>query len=142
MASQFIDRIIRTPAVFTAGDLVDGLAFMEPTARRAVLFGVDNALRPGEVTQMTHKKALWMTLSPLSAEIVKTAVRHIRIDNLFWTEEGGVLQLLTGIDRTVAECFGGMSLADLTACYQRMVWIDEQLEADYFLAIARQEGLF
>ncbi len=137
---QAFTNFTRTGAAFTAGDLVEGLAFMDVVERRAVLFGIDTSLTADQVCEITHTQALQLQLTPLSAEIVRASPRHIRFDRLFWAiDAGGLVVPMLNLNRTVAECFGGMDLADLTAAYKRMQWIDYQLEADFFMAQLRAE---
>lgn len=118
---------------FTAGDLVDGLAFLEPVERRAILFGMETRTDCGGVIVMTHAKAALMDLSPLAAAVVKFQPRHIRLSYLFWKEIGnGLIAPLIGLEDSVRGAFGGMSWEDLDRSYQDMLWLDEALEAEHF----------
>jgi hypothetical protein len=126
---------------FTAGDLVDGLAFLEPVERRAILFGMELALSCPAVITMTHADALKMRLTAIAESVVYRQPRHIRLAYLFWTElPGGVLAPLIDLEDRLRGAFGGMSWEDLRRSYQDMLWIDEGLDAEHFAAILRSAG--
>jgi hypothetical protein len=140
--SDFLTRLRNVRPVFTVGDLVEGLGFMEEAERRAVLFGMEQQLTANQVTEMTHRLAMQLPLTPLSREIIFQQARHIRLDHLFWIElQGGVVAPITGLDLAVRQAFAGMSWDDLQLAYRSMAMIDHDADYRDFLSVARAEGL-
>ena len=141
MAFDFI-RSLGRESKFTAGDLVEGLAYLEPVARRAVLFGLEQRLSIGDVIEMTHARARGMQLTPIADAAVTQCARHIRLHYVFWTTlPDGLIAPLIDLGRQVTAAFGGMSWADLQSAYARMEWVDHQVDAEHFLMLVRREGL-
>lgn len=127
---------------FTAGDLIEGLAYMEPVQRRAVLFGLEQRLPSVDrISMLGYREALKMPLTDLGLEIVRHQPRHIRLPFLFWEEGPRGVRPVLGLDNVVRTSFGGMSYADLLGAYQTMAWIDDELETEFFIREAGAVGL-
>lgn len=143
MATAFIQSLANVRTIpFTAGDLVEGLGFLEPVARRAVLFGLEQGLSVDEVIELTHARASSMHLTPLAFAALEHCPRHIRLHYVFWaTLQDGMITPLLGLERQVEAAFGGMSWSDLTAAYATMIWVDHECDAENFLMHARQQGI-
>lgn len=138
---QVVKSIVKTPVPFTAADLIDGMSFMEPVYRRAVLFGLEQKMSVQEVTNITHARARLHELTPFSEEILKQQPRHIRLNYVFWAElSDGLITPLIDLEATVQASFGLMSWDDLTRAYAGMIWTDEQIDAEHFIMVARMEG--
>ena len=130
------------PFVFTAGDLIEGLSFLEPTWRRAVLFGLEQGLDAESVVTMTHKRARQMRLTELARAVVEQSPRHIRLEYLFWQQlQDGLVTPLIGFADQVRVAFAGMEWATLLGLYPKMVWLDLEFEAEHFAMTARELGL-
>jgi hypothetical protein len=119
---------------FTAGDLVEGLSFMEPTYRMGALFGLETGLTAVQVTDLTFSNLKGLEFkSELGRAVLAQRVRHLRLPYVFWlTLENGLAMPLMYLEEQVRAAFGGMSWSDLQRAYDRMVWIDDQVESDCF----------
>jgi hypothetical protein len=135
--------VFRTKIVrFTAGDLTEGLGFLDVAQRRATLFGLEQNLTVSEVIGMTHRLALMLPLSDLSRSIVYETARHIRLDLLFWTtNDRGLMQPLLTLGQDVQAAFAGMTWDQLQHHYHTMAWVDSEIEGEDFMRLAREEGL-
>jgi hypothetical protein len=142
--TNYLRTVLRTTpaAVFTAGDFVEGLAFMDAGWRRAVLFGMEQRLSCNAVIELTHARVAAMELTELSRAIVQQQPRHIRLNYLFWhTLDSGMVLPLIGLEAMLQGAFGGMSWDDLAHAYRNMPWVDFELEHDHFMMTARELGL-
>lgn len=142
MQFDFVQSLGSAPTVFTVGDLCEGLGFLESTARRAVVFGLEQRLTSSEVVEMTHAGAAKLQLTPLAEAAVKQCPRHIRLHYVFWGQlPDGMITPLLNLERQVEGAFGGMSWMDLRAAYERMVWIDHQHDTEHFIMMAKRQGV-
>jgi hypothetical protein len=127
---------------FTVGDLVEGLAFLEPVERRAVLFGLEQKLPIDTVIDMTHARAARLNLTPIADAAIKQCPRHIRLHYIFWGQlQDGLIAPLLDLERQVTGAFGGMTWDDLSVAYSNMLWVDHDHDAEHFLMLARQQGV-
>lgn len=118
--------------VFTAGDLVEGLEYLDPQVRRAILFGLETHLSPAAVSELTFREAAHMRLSEVARRIVAVQPQHFRIPYVFWIEVDGFALPILDLERQVCGAFGGMSWLDLTIAYENMVMVDENADHDDF----------
>jgi hypothetical protein len=135
--------VFRTKIVrFTAGDLTEGLGFLDVAQRRATLFGLEQNLTVSEVIGMTRRVAMMLPLSDLSRSIVYETTPHIRLDLLFWTtDDSGVIRPLLTLGHDVEVAFAGMPWYQLQHHYHTMAWVDSEIEGEDFMRLAREEGL-
>lgn len=119
---------------FTAGDLVEGLSYMEPTYRAGALFGLEAGLTAAQVTDLTFSQLKSLEIkSELGRAVLAQRVRHMRLPYVFWlTLENGLAMPLMYLEEQVKAAFGGMTWEDLQRAYARMVWVDEQVESECF----------
>ena len=142
MHFDFVQSLGSATAVFTVGDLCEGLGFLEPNARRAVVFGLEQRLTCSDVIEMTHAGVAKLQLTPFATAAVKQCPRHIRLHYVFWGQlQDGMITPLLNLERQVEGAFGGMSWMDLRAAYERMVWVDHQHDTEHFLMMARRHGV-
>jgi hypothetical protein len=127
---------------FTAGDLIEGLSFLDVVCRRAVLFGLEQGLGVRDVIWMTYDRARTLRLTRLSKRVLQEMPRHITLDFVFWHElEGGAVAPLTRLESDTAAAFAGITWETLQRSYASMAWVDSEAEADDFMRVARAEGL-
>ena len=117
---------------FRLGDLRTVLAPRPNTRKQAVL---DTHGTLDHTTILGWKEALRMPASKLAKDIIiRAQPRHLRLDYVFWEyHENGQAAPLFGLEDSVSEVTLGRSFADLQALYDRMIWIDMQVEAVSFV---------
>jgi hypothetical protein len=134
-----LDRHLR----FTAGDLIEGLSFLDVVARRATLFCLEQGLDPSRVVTLTHGDAARLPLTPIGRTVLRESPRHVLFPLLFWRELGqGVLSPLSDLEGEVSAAFAGMTWRQLRDHYTHMAWVDAEIEGEDFARRAREEGLF
>ncbi|CAG9229038.1 hypothetical protein [Burkholderia vietnamiensis] len=122
-----------TYKTFTLGDLRVLLAPLSTARRSAVLFSLDNKLALDDVVMLGWKEALRGEFTEFGKDIVRSQLRHIRLDYVFWEYlDNGVAAPLFGLEDSVKSVSLGRNFAGLQALYDRMVWIDTRAEADDF----------
>jgi hypothetical protein len=123
-------------------NLTEGLSYLEPVQRRAVLFGLECQIPLEDVVDLTHAQTARMQLSPICQSIVSQSPRHLRLPYLFWeqSEDGLVMPLLTIAD-DVQRAFPGSTWPGLLALYRCMVWVDHEVDMEDFMRVSREVGL-
>jgi len=119
---------------FTLGDLRALLAPLPNTRKQAVLYTLDTHGTLDHTMILGWKEALRMPASDFAKDIIRAQPRHLRLDYVFWEyHENGQAAPLFGLEDSVSEVTLGRSFADLQALYDRMIWIDTQVEALNFV---------
>lgn len=118
---------------FTLGDLRALLAPLSGARRTAVLYALDTHTTLERAALLEWKEALRSQTTKFAHDLIRIQPRHLRLDYVFWEYlENGSAAPLFCLEDSVSEVTMGRSFADLQALYDRMVWIDTELEAESF----------
>ncbi|RKR45926.1 hypothetical protein [Paraburkholderia sp. BL17N1] len=119
---------------FTLGDLRALLAPLPTTRKQAVLYTLDTHGTLDHTMILGWKEALRMPAGDFAKDIIRAQPRYLRLDYVFWEyHENGQAAPLFGLEDSVSEVTLGRSFADLQALYDRMIWIDTQVEVVSFV---------
>lgn len=113
--------------VYTVGDLTNWLSTTTHARAAAILFALDSGWPLKDVVGITwrHMHQKLHTLPPLSFEIVDSAVRHLKLDYVFWEfMESGAAAPLFGLEETVLITCEGMGIDQLRVAYADMAMTD------------------
>ncbi|MBB3004685.1 MAG: hypothetical protein V4793_15930 [Paraburkholderia tropica] len=122
-----------TYKTFTLGDLRALLAPLSGARRAAVLYALDTHTNLDRTVMLEWKEALRAPTTEFARDLIRIQPRHLRLDYVFWEYlENGSAAPLFCLEDSVSEVTMGRSFADLQALYDRMIWIDAELEADSF----------
>jgi len=123
--------------IFTAGDLRVLLERLPLIRRKALLFCLETRMTPEDLVLLRRRNVFLPGLPPIAREIVRSVPAHLHIDLLFWEQVGeapGITAPVFGLEASLRKVAEGMSFGELQRLYDRMEWIDEDLEVESFKA--------
>jgi hypothetical protein len=119
---------------FFVDELVDGLAELSETRRRACLFSLESGIEPQEAADLTWANFLSKNfqMTTLMSDVIATQVRHIRLPYVFW--EFAAPRIATPLLTLQGSIEGAFSMpwGQLQQGYRDMVMIDRKADARHF----------
>ena len=118
--------------VFTLGDLRVALSPLSLVRRKAILFALDAPLPLSRVVTLRWCQTRTAKLPPISRAILMSVPRHLTFDYVFWeylpdARPTPVFQLEYWLRQAA-----GMGMDDLRGRYERMLWVDTEIDAADF----------
>jgi hypothetical protein len=131
-----------TYKTFTLADLRALLAPLSNTRRQAIFYTLETHGTIDSTVMLGWKEGLRTQAPAFARDIVQAQPRHLRLDYVFWEYlESGTAAPLFGLEDNVREVTMGRSFPELQALYDRMVWVDSEVEATAFMADLQAMGI-
>lgn len=120
---------------YTVGQLRNGLEQLSRPRRAAILFGLDSDIDLYKIVTLTwadaKKPELRWKMNSFAKSILSDQPRHISSPYVFWSFKEASPMPLFGLEQDVFDAFG-MTWQELRLAYKNMIWIDEEIEAQFW----------
>ena len=115
----------------TLGEFRRGLTYADQPYAAAILFALEVAISPDEVSMLTWTRLQSMeqfnSISDLAKECTKACARSISTPYVFWKEQDGKAVGLFDLNAMIFEAFG-MMWSELEEGYANIIMIDEEAD--------------
>jgi hypothetical protein len=129
----------QTPEPFLVDELVDGLAKLKITRRRACLYALETRQSPQEAADLTWIRVQERKqISPLARETLQASAqtRHLKLPYVFWEWATPTIATpLLKLEWSITQAFG-CSWPELTTRYERMIKLNRGAEAASLMELA------